>query len=535
MTHSSERDSFDVARSLRIVKAAIGRRKGVVLFTMALTVALVVAYMWIFPPTYVGTALVLVEPEKDPQRDQFYGPWSVFRKGEELATEAELMKLGDVANEVVKGMKLRYDDVYHPFLQVVTDIWARSTVGRTYRKVKQFFFPPEKKPWDLTPEEREFARTVFDFRKGIRIKSIGQSTVGEISVLGPSARVAEMSNTLVEAYIKRRQERHRQEAMAAYDALTPQVAAAQARLNEAQVRLKKYSRKVEAHFEFENERADVKVMAAEKATLYQTQAEIAKTKARLAEIERQLPGYERYEISAVQRVSNELRLKLENKLQDDRLALYELRQRFKEDSPEVQEALRSIRNTEAQMAQAEKTKVNSEQQTVNPTWQFLDQDKARLKVNLTELQVKEAEQQQIIKKYLGELSTLPDKRAMVYDMSRDLTLADEEYRALLGKQRQAYISGMTETRDIGSLKFIERAVPPERPKLPKPKLFILGAILAGFIFGIIAASIVDFVDDRVYTSTTFESIMNAPIYAVVTLPKEDRNVRLPLAGKHEPV
>lgn len=522
MTYSNDHDSFDVGRSLQFVRAAMVRRKWIILFTTILTVAFVVAYMSVFPPVYVGTALVLVEPAKDPVRDQFYGPWSVFRKGEEVATEAELMKLGDVASEVVRKMNLRYDDVYHPTLQVIVDLWSRSYVGRSYRNVKHFIFPPKKELWDPTPEEKEFARTVFDFRKGIRMKAVGQSMVGEISVLGPSGRVAEMANNVVEAYMKRRHERHRQEAMSAYNALKPQVATAFERLHDAQSRLKGYSQKVEDHFEFENERADVKVMAAEKSTLYQTQSEIAKNKARLTEVERQLPTHQRYEISSVQRVANELRLKLENKLQDDKLALFQIRQQFREDSPEVQDVLRSIRNLETQLAQSEKTKINSEQETVSPTWQSLDQERARIRVNLAELREKETQQNKIINRYIGELQNLPEKRTIVYNLSREVTLADEEYRTLLGKQRQALISASTETQDMGSLKFVERAFPPDKPKLPKPKLFLLAAILVGCIFGVIAASIVDFIDERVYSATDFETIMKAPIYAVINLPVDNK-------------
>lgn len=516
-TSVSTPDTFDVHRSLRIVREAARRRWWMVLATCLLTVGLVVVYMRVFPPIYRGTAYILVEDEKDVLRNQFYGPWSVFRKGEAIKTEAELIKISPVVTEVVQRLDLKYEDVYHPILRVLTDLWNRSLVGRTYKKVKAFFFPPEKNPWEPSPEEKELAMTVVDMQAGIIVQPVGESTVGEVTVKGPTPRVAEMANSLVEVYLAHRRERHRGEATAAYDALTAQVERAKANLQDAEQTLQNFAEQNGVKFEFDKERADVTILSKQEAEWLKTKATLTQVKARIEEIEKQLATIAQRKVGSTSKIANDLRKKLEERLQGYRVGLVELRQQFQPDAPEIQEAEAKVRSIEKLLANQQDMVVESEQEITNPLWEHLNQEKITLQTNLAELEKAEDEQKRIVEHYQSSLEELPAKQREMLRLSRRLAIADEEYRTLSGKQRQALVSSMTELEGIDSIKLIDRAYPPEKPRIPNPKLYLAIAVVVGLILGVVAAFLADYTDEAIYSPDVMEALMNAPTFAVVTL------------------
>ena len=197
--HYPEADSFQFRVSLGNLKQAVVARKWVVVFTTILTTALVVAYIWIWPPTYQVEVMVAADSEKDVQRNTFYQGWNVFRQ-EALADEAALMTSGPVLKEVTRRLDLKYTDVYHPFLSYVTYLWGESWVGKTYRKVKYWFFPKAPGPYDPTPEEIERYKVIADFRDGVKIEQVKDANVGLLIVKASSQRVAEIANTVADVY-----------------------------------------------------------------------------------------------------------------------------------------------------------------------------------------------------------------------------------------------------------------------------------------------------------------------------------------------
>lgn len=522
-----ETDSFNIQRSFNIAKEAVSRRWWIVLATCMITIGLVIAYMRMFQPVYEGSALVLVEQEKDTLRDQFYSQWSIFRKGEEVATEAELIKISPVVEEVVKHLNLKYEDVYHPLLRQIADIWSQSRIGRTYKRIKCLFFPPKKSPWDPSPEEIELAKTVNCFQSGIIVKPVGNSMIGEIIVRGPTKRVAEMANILVDVYLEQRRERHWDEAMAAYRSLTPQVERALANLREVERNLQEFADRYGVHFELDKERADVKVLSSQEAEWLKIKASIVQFKARLTEVNRQLAEQSQMKTGALQVEANELKIKVKDKLMNNRITLLEMRNRFVQDAPEVQEIEQNIRNLEELLQTTEDMVLTTKQEVIDPVWQNLNQEHSSILVTLRELQKAETEQRRIIDHYTSELVDLPEKQRQLISLTRALALADEEYRILLGKQRQAFISGLTETKGTASLKVVERAFPPEKPKRPKSKLYLAVALFLGLLLGGMAAFIADLVDEKIYNPVVMESIMEAPIYAVLTLPLSRKSRYLP--------
>src|SRR5205809_4447670 len=191
-----ETDMFDLGGFIRIVSAAIRHHKFLVLFSCVLTLAVTTWYVFVWPPVYRVEAQLAAERDMDPSRDQFYSNWQVFRK-EDARDEVVLFIAGPVLREVIAKNNLQYDDVYHPFLDHAAYLWEKSWLGRHYNALKNRFMPDPDAPTD----EKQLRRTMDGLKAGIHLAAEGDTHIATLQVKGPSRRVADIANSLIDSYL----------------------------------------------------------------------------------------------------------------------------------------------------------------------------------------------------------------------------------------------------------------------------------------------------------------------------------------------
>src|SRR5262249_22707099 len=150
-------DRFDVRATARRAREAIMRHIPMILICVVCTLALALAYVKIFPPIYKAELLVAGESLDDASRNSYYAIWEVFRKSD-LKSQPTLMTNSVVAKNVVQELDLKFDDVHHTFLTHVGYIWTESWIGKRYRSIKEWLFPPPASDYKATPEQIELAR-----------------------------------------------------------------------------------------------------------------------------------------------------------------------------------------------------------------------------------------------------------------------------------------------------------------------------------------------------------------------------------------
>lgn len=217
-----EADTFEVRAAVNRVLDAVRKHRLLILLTCVFCVALVWAYAKLFPPVFRAEVLVRAEADDDKAREMFYSQWNTFRKLE-LSSERELMTSSPVVRQVVTQLHLGYDDVHHTHLKQITYLWSKSAIGNAYRAVKKWLFPPTPAPFEPTPEEVEFSKTVKGFQDGAALEPVPDSHVGYLVVQGPNDRVAEYANTLIDEYMKYRRQMYVDEAETAYKTLSEEV------------------------------------------------------------------------------------------------------------------------------------------------------------------------------------------------------------------------------------------------------------------------------------------------------------------------
>jgi len=512
--YNPAQDSFDFRRTLLGLWRSVRRHLLLIAATTMLTVSVGVAYIVIWPPIYTADVLLAAETEKDVIRAEFYQSWHVFRKNP-LADEVQLFTAPSVLSRVVDRLDLTYDDIYHPFMSHVTYLWGESTVGKAYRRVKAWVFPPAPSPYAPTPEEVDRARTIGDFRSGVAVESASDSGVGRLVVRGPSPRVAEIANTVVDVYLEMRIERQRREADRAYAALSGEASLAREELRAAESKMEQYYTENGILFANEKDKLELTRVETLRAAMIEIESGLAINERTLVEIEKQLAAEEPEIVSARIVRINPVRESLTDKLSQMTLQRSQMLINYRGDSPEIRDVERQIAVIRAQLGREATDQVAQKSIVLSEAYESLRRRKSQLEADIAGqragLEVKRAEEARLSALVAG----IPQKMKRSHELERDRLMLEKRYSLLQEKLMIAAVSRAMASTAPATIQVIDRARPPDKPVWPQTKLVLGGAVLLGIFGGIGLAVLLDLMSGRVdrYRVASGESGMD--IYAIL--------------------
>src|SRR6185312_14537307 len=300
----------------------------------------------------------------------FYSNWAVFRR-DNLPDEVQLFTAAPVLEEVVKKMHLTYDDVYHPFLSQAAYLWQESWPGRTYRKGKEWLFPPKMSPYGPTPEEAQLGRLLQDFKAGVQLEPLAETNTGKLIVKGPSPRVAEIANTIVSVYFEQRRNRHVQEAEDAYQALDAELQKAQAELSSLEERQQQYYSENGMLLMFEKDKIDIGRWEALNATIADLKTAIAGNEQTLATLNTLLAKEQKDVVATRTLQANPVQDSMQDKLAQLQLTRKQTLIHFKVGSPEIQELDSQIANVRDQLAHEPQSSVRQTTMALSSSYETL--------------------------------------------------------------------------------------------------------------------------------------------------------------------
>ncbi len=513
IAHNPEADSFDFQKSLEMIKQALFCHKLLIASTIFLTLFIVIVYMMAFPANYEAKVVLIADSSKDMQREEFYRYWNMFRNNS-LADEGELMTSNLIIGKVVDSLELGYGDVYHSFTNHLGYLWVESWIGKNYRAIKYWIFP-RKVLYSLTPEEFERGKTIKSFKDGIELQPVPDTNIGILIARGPSPRIADIVNTMVNLYLEERKIRMTIEADTAYNALKTEVDKASGRLNAIE-------KKIEEHYEqnnmllaFEKDKLQVTRWIELQATIVESEAKLAYIVATLKEIDRQLGMENKDVVTSRVLIKNSARVKLRDQIVQLQISLEQAKLRYNTDAPEVTEIIAQINALTRLWKEEEKIEEAQSTELISETYQALLNRKSTLLSEMkglrANLKVKKASERATANK----LKALPAKSNITHDLERERALLEKRYTGLSDKLTTAAVSKATILSAPPSIRVVDYAEYPEKPYWPKPKFLIIGAIIFGGIMGLLAAIILDFVYGRVSRYRLSSTSSHRAIYAIV--------------------
>ena len=195
-----------------------------------------------------------------------------------------------------------------------------------------------------------------------------------------------------------------------------------------------------------------------------------------------------------------------------------------------------LQNPSIQRLTEERAKLNSEYQQKSSTYQPEYPEMVRLKAQIDETDgqiqtiatnirasiqsayVVAANQEQALQRRVtgltGDVVDLRDRSIQYNILQRELDTTRTLYEGLLQRYKEVGVAGGLTTNNIS---IIDQARPPARPTEPKLIVNIALALLIGFGFAIVAALIIEALDETLATPDDVEQKLGQPVLAVIPL------------------
>lgn len=509
--HIPEADSFEIHASLDTIKQSFLAHKWLVLATTLVTSALVLAYVHIWPPIFQAEVMIAADSDKDQHRTAFYQGWNIFRK-DTLTDEATLMTSTPVLREVIQRLDLKYSDVYHPFSNYVVHLWVESSVGKAYRKMKHAIFPPEVGPYAPTEKELEQYKVLKDFQEGVTVQQVGEASIGLLIVKASSQRAAEIANTLVNVYLGQRRARFVREAEEAYLSLREETDKALSEVKAVEAETKKFYSDNGMLLLFEKERVQIGRWLELGTEITNLEAKVADSESAIRIIDQQLLAEgARLDSGRVfqDNASKERLIRLE-------VGLADAKQLYQPDSPEVREIEEQIKLAKASISDGSSGgTIVRNMQSIGESYEVLRRKRWELESKLlgdhAALGIKKAEAQRMH----ALLDKIPGQMQLNQDLERRKVAFDSKYRGLNEKLTMAAVSMATAKSAPASMRVVEYASPPEKPRWPNTKLLLAAAVVFGLLAGTLAALFLDIVFARVSRYRLWNRESDYRVFAIV--------------------
>lgn len=528
--HRPEADSFDFRRAGRIVGFAIAGHRRLILTVTALTLALVGLYILVWPPVYSASVTLSAVSDDDRQRENFYDDWAVFRRSA-LKDEMILATSGPVLKQVIADLNLGYRDVYHPPLRYLTWLWTQSWPGRAWRGTKDALFPRAPSPYVATVGQIERARTLDDFRTGVAMTQLPDSHIALLSVRGPSPRVAEIADAVAATYIAQRRARFATEARQAYASLQIEADRARTDLRALEARMERYYTQNDMLLMFEKDKVEIGQFLGQQGELDAKRTAIAAAQSELAAVTAQLAREPRDILASRLVQDNPVAAQLKQEQAKLVAARDALLVRYRADSPDVRDMDDQIAAIGRQLAAQPQRGVQQSSIARNGGYDALRARRASLEAQLAGDRAGLATLSAEVGARRATIDRIPQKMKDSHDLGRSHDMLEKTYLALQDKLMTAAVTAATAQSAPSAIQLVESAALPDKPDAPQTKLLLMAALIGGLCAGVVAALLLDILQNRANRFRLTQPDAPFPLIAIVG---QDRAYALRLFDRAPP-
>jgi uncharacterized protein involved in exopolysaccharide biosynthesis len=473
---------------------------------------------------YVAKALIMVESDEDLARDEFYVNWNIFRK-DDARSELQLLKSGPVLNRVIEDQQLTYDDVYHPLTSQLKYFWETSWVGVKYKQAKEAVFPQPENPY-VTDGDMDRGKILDDLASSVQIIPIGESNIGEVQMKGPSPRVADVTNAMLETYLATRIDRFSEEAKRALTTLTREEELTRTELIATEQERAAFLNDNDIDFALQSDLNRLEQLATLEVDLVAKREAIAASKAALTEIDRQLESEPTDRIISTIDEINTLRQAAQMQRVSQEIALAAALGRYRDDAPEVTEIRDQIARLDAIIGDDPEYIESGRTTGINAIREDLLARRSGLLATLASTNASFSVINERVDELKARIRILPQIQLGLSGIDRRMGLLQERYQVLALKRAQAEVSLATAESAMPALRVMAPARYPGSKSWPTLKLVLPAALALGLGLGVFAAVIRHHVAGRVRVADLARTHEDIPIIASVRVPTRGRPVMI---------
>jgi uncharacterized protein involved in exopolysaccharide biosynthesis len=452
--------------------------------------------LFLLPPRYKATTKILVKRERpdfvvtsDRSDTQQQPPTAVTET--ELNSEIELMKSQDLLEKVVTACGLQNLSGHSNWFA-----WLHiSSEAQDSNRI-------------LTAASRDLE------------KSMGLDLLPKTSLISVTYedtdphRAAHVLDTFVNSYMEKHLAVHRPAGTLAF--FREQTKQYGEGLKEAESRLSDFTRTEGTVSPGQQKGSTLQKLSEFQGNLKETQAAIAETQQRIQTLQAQASTVPSRLTTQVRSADNpQLIEQMKTTLLNLELKRTELVQKFDPSYRLVQEVDTEIKQTQAAIESAGKSKLMDETTDSNPTYQWVDSELARAQSQLSAEQARAAALSRSVQAYEKQASDLDQKEVIQEGLLRDKNAEESNYLLYMRKQEEARISDALDESRIINVAVVEPVAVPVVPSRSRPLVLFLG-FLAAIIVSLGVAVVAEYLDPSLRTSEDIKEFLDLPVLASVS-------------------
>ncbi len=407
---------------------------------------------------------------------------------EEINSEVELLQSRDVLENVVLASGLQKE---------LRDSWLAKLRPRH-------------------DERQDVSSAVETLGKQLKVKIVAKTNLINVSYRSRDPQLAfGVLNTLANLYLEKHVAVHRP--AGSYEFFTKEAERYREALEQSEARLASFDTQ-EGLVAPDEERTNMGLKLADAVAAFHTaQQAIAADQQRIRNVQGQMHATPPR--STTQQVTNsadQLLQQLQGNLLTAQVNRGQLLMKYAPSYPLVQQADQQIKQTQAAIAEAEKTKYVNQTTDRDPTYEFLREDIARTQADLASQKATALALDRTITSLRQQMVELDQKGLKQADLVRENKANEANYLLYLSKREQERTSDALDKKRIAN---VALAIPPSVPALPVHSAMLIGIV--GLFFsiaiGMAAAYLAEYMDPSFHTPTEVVDILRIPL--VVAIPK----------------
>ena len=413
---------------------------------------------------------------------------------EEINSEVELLQSRDVLEKVVLACGLQSPK---------TEWWLSKLTKH---------IPGRRDDLDSSG----VSRAVDGLGKQLKVKIVPKTNLITVSYRSRTPHVAfDVLNTLANLYLEKHVAVHRP--AGSYEFFTREADRYREALQESEARLAAFDTR-EGLVAPDEERTNMGLKLADAvAALHQAQQSMAADQHRIRDVQGQM--HATAPRSTTQQVTNSaetLLQQLQGNLLTAQVTRGQLLMKYDPSYPLVQQVDQQIKQTQAAIAEAEKTKYVNLTTDRDPTFEFLREDIAKTQADLASQKATASALELTIASLRQKMVELDQKALQQADLVREHKANEANYLLYLSKREQERTSDALDKKRIAN---VALAIPPAVPALPVHNAMSIG--IFGFFLSIAAgmgaAYLAEYMDPSFRTPTEVVEVLKIPL--VVAIPK----------------
>ena len=442
------------------------RRKWIVLSAFLIILLSAGVFSFTTQPIYESSTTLMIE-EDGGMKKEIFEISSYMKQETMIKNQVEIIKSRTLAESVLQAL------LSSPFKKV----WEEEVLRKRAEKVNTN---------DM----------VLTLQQNTKVVPLKETDIVQVKVTAPNPDLAAyLTNTIAQEYYKQSLQISKGEITEVRQFLEEQLSNTQKELQQAEEALRIYKENEKVAALPEETEALVKQLASFESLYNESKTELESNQKRLSYMQSQLKERKSHLVDDISQISSPLIIQLRKEMANlEGIKAGYIAQGFSEEHPKMQEISERIKDIKQKLVKETSELVSRELASSDPLGysQELVDKILGLDIEIQSLTAKTEALKNIVDSYADNLNTLPEKSLRLARLERNAKVGENIFLMLKEKYEESKIK---EAGQIGNVRIIDKALPPEDPIKPKKKINLLLGALLGLGLGLGMAFFVERLDN----------------------------------------